>query len=284
MVNLMSDAPSNLVSDNVSKEVNESINNSKLDDFKNISKSKDAIGIVIGISVTLVTTFALAVIILWAWTTINGGILGLNPPQALLTWEDEYRDLTGVNSLEGLDGTGVSLCIVDSGIDISHPDLSNINLIGWKDVINSVDTPYDDDGHGTAMAGIIVADGGLNGISKKVDLLVAKAINSSGSGTDDGIAEAVDWCVSQGADIISLSLGGEQGLGAGIISTDSLEIAVENAIDEGVYVVAAAGNDGENDDGDVSSPGSVNDVICVGGVTRIGNLWSGSSEGDNNGQ
>jgi subtilisin family serine protease len=279
-----SEIPTNLVSDNASKEVNESINNSKLDDFENISKSKDAIGIVIGISVTLVTTFALAVIILWAWTTINGGILGLNPPQALLTWEDEYRDLTGVNSLEGLDGTGVSLCIVDSGIDINHPDLANINLIGWKDVINSVDTPYDDDGHGTAMAGIIVADGGLNGISKKVDLLVAKAINSSGSGTDDGIAEAVDWCVSQGADIISLSLGGEQGLGAGIISTDSLEIAVENAIDEGVYVVAAAGNDGENDDGDVSSPGSVNDVICVGGVTRIGNLWSGSSEGDNNGQ
>jgi subtilisin family serine protease len=47
--------------------------------------------------------------------------------------------------------------------------------------------------------------------------------------------------------------------------------------------VAAAGNDGENDDGDVSSPGSVDDVICVGGITRLGNLWVGSSEGDNNG-
>ena len=249
-----------------------------------LNNRRDAIGIVIGISGTLITTFILAVIILWVWSSISGGVLGLNPPQALLTWEDEYRDLTGVNSLDGLDGTGVSLCIVDSGIDISHPDLANINLIGWKDVVNSYDTPYDDDGHGTAMAGIIVADGGLNGVSKNVDLLVAKAIDSTGSGTDEGIGEAVDWCVAQEADIISLSLGGGQGFGAGIVTTDTLEIAVENAIDNGVYVIAAAGNDGENDDGDVSSPGSVDEVICVGGITRLGNLWSGSSEGDNNGQ
>jgi len=249
-----------------------------------LNNRRDAIGIVIGISGTLITTFILAVIILWVWSSISGGVLGLNPPQALLTWEDEYRDLTGVNSLDGLDGTGVSLCIVDSGIDISHPDLANINLIGWKDVVNSYDTPYDDDGHGTEMAGIIVADGGLNGVSKNVDLLVAKAIDSTGSGTDEGIGEAVDWCVAQEADIISLSLGGGQGFGAGIVTTDTLEIAVENAIDNGVYVIAAAGNDGENDDGDVSSPGSVDEVICVGGITRLGNLWSGSSEGDNNGQ
>ena len=268
----------------MSNSIGTSIENRELDDSENISKSKDAIGIVIGISVSLVTAFVFLVILLWAWSSISGGILGLNPPQALLTWEDEYRDLTGVNSLDGLDGTGVSLCIVDSGIDTSHPDLANINLIGWNDVINSVEEPYDDDGHGTAMAGIIVADGGLNGISKNVDLLVAKAIDSTGSGTDEGIAEAVDWCVAQDADIISLSLGGGQGFGGGIITTDTLEIAVENAIDSGVYVIAAAGNDGEDDDGDVSSPGSVNDVICVGGITRLGKLWSGSSEGDNNGQ
>ena len=215
---------------------------------------------------------------------MNGEAFGFNPPQSLVTWEDEYRDITGINEIEGLDGTGISLCIVDSGIDTSHPDLKNINLMGWNDVINSSPDPYDDDGHGTAMAGIIVADGGLNGIAKNVNLYVAKAINSDGSGTDDGIAEAVDWCVSQESDIISLSLGGGQGIGGDLFTTDSLEIAVENAIDQGVYVVAAAGNDGENDDGDVSSPGSVENVICVGGVTRLGNLWSGSSEGDNNGR
>jgi len=279
-----SDIPLNLLSDEISDEFIESTENNNLENSQDLEKNNDAIGMVIGISVTLVSTFVLAVVLLWVWASISGEILGLNPPQALVTWEDEYRDLTGVNSLDGLDGTGVSLCIVDSGINMAHPDLANMNLIGWNDVINSVDTPYDDDGHGTAMAGIIVADGGLNGVSKNVDLLVAKAIDSSGSGTDDGIAEAVDWCVSQDADIVSLSLGGQQGLGSSIITTDSLEVAVENAVNQGVYVIAAAGNDGENDDGDVSSPGSVEEVICVGGVTRLGNLWVGSSEGDNNGQ
>ena len=278
MVNSMSNMDDESIIDDMLE------NNDSDDDSNKASENNGALYIVIGVSTTLITTFVLAVIILWAWSFVNGSILGLNPPQALLTWEDEYRDLTGVNSLEGLDGTGVTLCIVDSGIDVSHPDLANINLIGWNDVINFADTPYDDDGHGTAMAGIIVADGGLNGVSKNVDLLVAKAIDSTGSGTDEGIGEAVDWCVGEDADIISLSLGGGQGFGAGIITTDTLEIAVENAIDNGVYVVAAAGNDGENDDGDVSSPGSVDDVICVGGITRLGNLWSGSSEGDNNGE
>ena len=248
------------------------------------TRDEDVFKLLVGFSVTLVSAFVLAVVLLWLFITMNGGAFGFSPPQSLVTWEDEYKDMTGINNIEGLDGTGISLCIVDSGIDTSHPDLENIKLLGWNDVINSSPNPYDDDGHGTAMAGIIVADGGLNGIAKNVDLYVAKAINSDGSGTDDGIAEAVDWCVSQDSDIISLSLGGGQGIGGDLFTTDSLEIAVENAIEQGVYVVAAAGNDGEDDDGDVSSPGSVENVICVGGVTRLGNLWSGSSEGDNNGR
>jgi serine protease AprX len=281
-----SEIPTNLVSDDISEERGDPIedSNSPMRGISIKDKNDDAIKIVVGVSLTLITTFVFAVVILWAVSTIGGTILGLNPPQALVTWEDEYRDITGINSVEYLDGTGVTLCIVDSGINIEHPDLANINLIGWKDVINTIQTPYDDDGHGTAMAGIIVADGGLNGVSKNVDLLIAKAIDDTGSGTDDGIAEAVNWCTTEGADIISLSLGGAQGFGSSIITTDTLETAVENAIENGVYVVAAAGNDGgENDDGDVSSPGSVDDVICVGGITRLGNLWVGSSEGDNNG-
>ena len=63
-----------------------------------------------------------------------------------------------------------------------------------------------------------------------------------------------------------------------------LESSVQEALDQGVFVVAAAGNDGTNDDGDVASPGSVSDVICVGGVNRNGDVWSGSSRGDNNGR
>ena len=134
------------------------------------------------------------------------------------------------------------------------------------------------------MAGIIVANGGLKGVSKGVGLLVSKAIDDEGVGSDQTVSESVDWCVEEGADVISLSLGGEQGFGSGIFTTDGLEQSVEDAMDEGVFVVAAAGNDGEDDDGDVESPGSVEDVICVGGISRNGDIWSGSSKGDNNGR
>ena len=246
------------------------------------AQSKDALGVVIGISAGLIVLLSVAIVMLWVWSGIEGVNIG-GPPSALLTWEEEYRDLTGFNAVGG-DGGGVVLCIVDSGIDLEHPDLEQLELAGWFDAIDGIEHPYDNEGHGTAMAGIVVARDGLHGNAPGVNLLVAKAIGEEGTGDDEQIADAVDWCVEQQADIVSLSLGGDQGFGSGFFSTDALEQSVGDAIDEGVYVVAAAGNDGEDDDGDVESPGSVEDVICVGGITRYGNIWVGSSEGDNNGR
>ena len=246
------------------------------------SVSKDALGIVIGASAVIIVLLSVAVVMLWVWAEIEDVNIG-GPPSALLTWEGEYRSLTGLDAVQG-DGTGVILCIVDSGIDMGHPDLENLELAGWLDAIDGATQPYDDEGHGTAMAGIIVARDGLQGNAPGVSLLVAKAIGEGGTGDDEQISEAVDWCVDNQADIISLSLGGDQGFGSGFLSSDALEESVEDAIGEGVFVVAAAGNDGEDDDGDVESPGSVEDVICVGGITRTGSIWTGSSEGDNNGR
>ena len=231
----------------------------------------------------LVFFLSISVILLWA-TYQSANLTFGGPPQSLTLWEEQYREMTGLDDLNGLDGSGTGVCIVDTGIDANHPDLEHANIVSWIDLISGSDSPYDDEGHGTAMAGIIVSKGGLNGVSPGVDLLIAKAISDDGSGTDDIIADAVDWCVGEGADIISLSLGGSQGFGSGFFTTDQLEEAVIEAIDSGVFVIAAAGNDGEDDDGDVESPGSVEDVICVGAVTRTGNAWSGSSEGDNNGR
>ena len=246
------------------------------------SVSKDALGIVIGASAIIIVLLSVAVVMLWVWAEIEDVNIG-GPPSALLTWESEYRSLTGLDAVQG-DGAGVILCIVDSGIDMEHPDFRNLELAGWLDAIDGATQPYDDEGHGTAMAGIVVAQDGLEGNAPGVSLLVAKAIGEEGTGDDVQIAEAVDWCVDNQADIISLSLGGDQGFGSGFLSSDALEESVEDAIDEGVFVVAAAGNDGEDDDGDVESPGSVEDVICVGGITRTGSIWTGSSEGDNNGR
>ena len=253
-------------------------------EVNNPTNDNSALPWLIGSVSTLAFILVASVIFLWLRSVADEILIG-GPPPTLTGWEQSYQELTGFDEVSGLDGSGVVVCVVDSGIEMDHPDLTHLALAGWFDVINGQNQPYDDEGHGTAMAGIIVAKNGLTGNAQGVDLLVAKAIDSNGQGTDTGIAEAVDWCADNQADIISLSLGGEGGISIGGITTDQLENAVQDALEQGIFVVAAAGNDGgQDDDGDVSSPGSVEDVICVGGATRLGNVWSGSSEGDNDGR
>lgn len=249
------------------------------------SLRKDALSSVIAISMSLVVIFASSITIIYIWKGEDSFVIE-RPSSALLSWQMDYMDIIGINndSVAELDGRGVVVCVVDSGVDLDHPDLRGVELRGWRDSINGIDEPYDDEGHGTAMTGIIVSDGGLDGVAKGVDLLVAKAINDEGQGTDGTVSDSVDWCVQQGADIISLSLGGSQSFGSDFFTTDELERSVDDALDSGVFVVSSAGNDGEDDDGDVGSPGSVEGVICVGGITRSGTIWSGSSEGDNDGR
>ena len=246
---------------------------------------KDALSSVIAISMSLVVIFASSITIIYIWKGEDSFVIE-RPSSALLSWQMDYMDIIGINndSVAKLDGRGVVVCVVDSGVDLDHPDLRGVELRGWRDSINGIDEPYDDEGHGTAMTGIIVSNGGLDGVAKGVDLLVAKAINFEGQGTDGTVSDSVDWCVQQGADIISLSLGGSQSFGSDFFTTDELERSVDDALDSGVFVVSSAGNDGEDDDGDVGSPGSVEGVICVGGITRSGTIWSGSSEGDNDGR
>ncbi len=248
-----------------------------------LTKNDDSLLMVSAIVTILIALLLLSISMIYLWPGI-GNISSSGPSGALITWESEYREITGLNEIHNLDGTGVILCIVDSGIDIDHPGFEGVEIAGWKDFVNEYSEPYDDEGHGTAMAGIIISNNGLIGNARGVSLFVAKAISSDGTGTDQMISESVDWCVDNSADIISLSLGGAQGFGSGIFTTDALEQSVEQALDQGVYIVAAAGNDGENDDGDVESPGSVEDVICVGGITRNGQIWKGSSVGDNDGR
>ncbi|MEE2812553.1 MAG: S8 family serine peptidase [Candidatus Thermoplasmatota archaeon] len=225
--------------------------------------------------------FAVALLLLvWSVGIFKEGLLMIEDP-ALKERHNDFREITGFDNVT-TNGNGVAVCIVDTGIDLSHPDLNHLALSGWRDFINQRDTPYDDEGHGTAMSGILVANNHIPGIARGIHLYVAKAISQTGTGTDEGIANAVDWCREQSVDIISLSLGGAQGIDFVLIQTDQLESAVDRALDDGIFVVAAAGNDGGNDDdGDVASPGSVDDVICVGAIDVDGDIWSNSSIGDN---
>lgn len=215
---------------------------------------------------------------------MDEGIISIRPSDSALNSQTKYQNLIEFDNMTAT-GKGIRVCIVDSGIDRSHGDLEGINLVGWMDFVNGKSNPYDDHGHGTSMAGILVADGWIEGMAPNVELLVAKALQSNGSGDDSDVVAAIDWCVENNAHIISLSLGGAPGalpffLQSGRDSGD----AANDAIDKGIFVIAAAGNDGTDDDGDVASPASETAVIAVGGVTSTGTIWSGSSVGDNNGR
>jgi serine protease AprX len=191
-------------------------------------------------------------------------------------------DITQINDMNrnGYDGEGVIIGIVDSGIDLTHPDLDHINITAWKDYVNGRAEPYDDQGHGTHVAGIIAAHGEIDGVAPEVKMVVVKAISAGGSGTDSDVADGIDYCVEYGADVICLSLGG---MARFLNIGDDTAAACEDAIDLGVYVVAAAGNDGEDDDGDVASPATVDGVIAVGAIDETKNIASFSSIGDNDG-
>lgn len=199
-------------------------------------------------------------------------------------WAYENSGVRDLND-DGYFGSGVRVCIVDTGIEAAHPDLVATELVGFKDFIDgSIGNPHDNDltqSHGTMMAGILVANGSFVGGAPAVQLIVAAALGADGgSGSEEAVAEAIEWCWSEmGADIISLSLGGKPDL----ISTfgGGTEAAVEDALDHGIFVVAAAGNHGGagQDYPDVTVPANVEGVISVGAIHRNGTLWGHSSSG-----
>jgi serine protease AprX len=241
--------------------------------------SKRFVGFMVGLAVLLVFSSGYLIEVFK-----DNNPFAIRPTSGALEAQEVYGELIQTN-IKGLDGTGVRVCIVDSGIDTTHQDLSGMNLVAWRDFVNNQEQPYDDQGHGTSMAGILVANGWMEGVAPKVELVVAKALSGNGTGDDGVVADAIDWCVDQNVQIISLSLGGAPGLiPFSIFGGRDSSDAADDAIDQGIVVIAAAGNDGgPDDDGDVAHPSSERLVISVGGHTEDGSHWSGSSIGDNNG-
>lgn len=141
----------------------------------------------------------------------------------------------------GTSGSAVVVAVIDSGVDGSHPDLTGRVLQGYNYVAGNLDTA-DDYGHGTHVAGIIAAgmDNGFGvaGLAPGVQILPYKVLDSSGSGSYDNIAQAIDAAVIHSARVINLSLGGYE-------ASDNLRRAVERAVQSNVLVVAAAGNCGD---------------------------------------
>ena len=231
---------------------------------------------------------------LWPWGAVGfsavvASILLLYPSiysliGEVLDSEWAFED-SGIRDLQesGNLGEGVRVCMVDTGIDVSHPDLSHLTLSGFRDFYSEKDSPVRDIGtnsHGTLMAGLLVANSSFTGAAPGVSLSVAISLGPDGKSANERmVSQAIRWCrISQDSDIISLSLGTAPGSSFSATS-DTLD-AVREALDDGIFVIAAAGNiDPKQNISDVSSPASLSGVIAVGAHDRNGDPWIDSAEG-----
>jgi subtilisin len=161
-------------------------------------------------------------------------------------------------------GTGIRVAVIDSGIDDEHREFAHPGSIGagYNFVANNAD-PYDDNGHGTHVAGTIMAarDGaGVVGVAPEVTVFALKVLNASGSGSWSNVVAALEWTVSNGMQITNNSYGSGQNPGT------TVRDAFANSAAVGILHVAAAGNSGNcggNNDS-VGWPAKYETVIAVG--------------------
>lgn len=169
-------------------------------------------------------------------------------------------------------GEGVKVAVLDTGVDSDHPDLKN-GIIAMKDFTG--DGIEDVNGHGTHCAGVIgsrLNNLGFVGIAPKCELIIGKVLGNNGSGAFQWIEDGIDWAVSEGADIISMSLGGPA-------TTVGLHRAIHEALAKNVIVFCAAGNDGSIYQNAIGYPGRYGSVITIAAHDSDGNRAGFSSRG-----
>jgi serine protease AprX len=195
----------------------------------------------------------------------------------------------------GFDGAGVGVAIIDSGVTSWHDDLTykganlNVRVVGGQrvarfvDFVNGRTAPYDDNGHGTHVAGIVAGNGydtngARAGIAPAAHLVSLKVLNEQGAGYISNVIAALDWAVTNKAAynirVINLSVGAPI---TESYKTDPLTLAAKRAVDDGILVVAAAGNLGRNNLGQqqyggITSPGNAPWVLSVGASNTKGTV------------
>ena len=178
----------------------------------------------------------------------------------------------------GLDGSGVRVAVLDTGIDDQHPDLAG-QVVAARD-FSTDQHPRDQHGHGTHVASIVAGTGAASGGSRRgvaagADLLNGKVLDAEGYGLTSWVIAGMEWAAAEmDADIVNMSLG----LLADSTDGALMDQAVDRlTADHGTLFVAAAGNDGC--DACLNSPGSAAAALAVGAVDRDDRLASFSSRG-----
>ncbi|MEQ1919381.1 MAG: S8 family peptidase, partial [Elusimicrobiota bacterium] len=156
-------------------------------------------------------------------------------------------------------GAGVKVAVIDTGIDPNHPDLT---VAGGRNSLAKNDQWADDHAHGTHCAGIIAAamnDKLVVGVAPKAVLYAVKVLTKEGSGDMFAIMDGIMWTAQNGIQVASMSLGAPQAM-------PLIQYALQMAVNAGVTVVAAAGNDGKA----VNWPGAYPEAIAVSALCPTG--------------
>jgi subtilisin family serine protease len=211
-----------------------------------------------------------------SYTYDSGGAPGTGPvndPLFPRQWA-----LDQVNAPEawarGATGTGTTVAVVDTGVDLQHPDLTSKLVAGHDFVAGSNDCPagpQDENGHGTHVAGIAAAvtDNGIGvaGVAPDAQIMPVRVLDADGSGSSEDVAAGIVWAADHGADVINLSLGELPIVGQLEPLNEEIEAAVTHAWDAGSLVVAAAGNESFPL---CSYPSFADHAVCVGATDSRG--------------
>ncbi|MDH3696961.1 MAG: S8 family serine peptidase, partial [Nitrosopumilus sp.] len=167
---------------------------------------------------------------------------------------------TEIPRLDGIDGTGIKVAVIDTGVDYNHPDLfgwgPDGKVVGGFNFVQEGEPPLDTNGHGTQVAGVIAADGQIVGIAPKAKILAYKVSEDGEGVSSESIIKAIEKAIEDGADVINISLGVNQ-------TNAKIERAVSYALEKEIFVVTAAGNDGPGLKS-IGSPGRNSGSVTVG--------------------
>jgi len=209
----------------------------------------------------------------WQWSLQNTGSIfnrrsTSNRPNYLGTAGDDIDVMKAWD--QGFTKSDVTVGVVDSGVDLVHPDLrANLVSSNNKDYVDGDTTPYDQNGHGTHVAGIIGAVGdngiGVAGVDWTASILPVRVLNASGSGSVSTVVSGYNWAAGHGARIVNVSLGGST-------PSQTEYDALRNA--SNTLFVVAAGNDAANVDTTDSYPCAYDlpNVLCVAATDADDNL------------
>lgn len=178
--------------------------------------------------------------------------------QSTFEWWSEQMGVPQI--LLEQDGAGFSAAVLDTGASLNHPALkhniaSAVDMTGWRNA-------EDDQGHGSHVGGLIAGNGDdFKGIAPAAGLHIVRVLDRNGSGQSNWIANGIDYAIKKEVDIINMSLGGP-------VRDNRIAAAVKRAVQAGIVVMCAAGNDGIGRP--VNYPGALANTIAVSALNRHG--------------